>query len=190
MEATAGTSPAGCGVTAMFLEHAKEDDYPAIIELVNAAYRGTGAVESWNIETGIIEGTRLTDSLLRQDLATKPDAHFLVHRDLAGGAIVGTVWLEPVNNRAWYLGLFTIDPALQKQHLGRKLLSAAEDFARAHKAKSIRMGVLSVRSALVAWYQRRGYQLTGETEPYPYGDNRFGTPLRDDLEFVILGKQL
>lgn len=174
----------------MTLEHAMEADYPAIIDLVNAAYRGTGAVESWNIETGIIEGTRLTDSLLRQDLAAKPHAHFLVHRDTASRAIIGTVWLEPVDNDNWYLGLFTIDPGLQKQHLGRALLTAAEDFARARGANCIRMGVLSVRGALIAWYQRRGYQLTGRTEPYPYGDNRFGTPLRDDLEFVILEKRL
>ena len=73
---------------------------------------------------------------------------------------------------------------------GRALLSAAEDFAKARGASSIRMGVLSVRDALIAWYLRRGYQLTGETEPYPYGDNRFGTPLRDDLKFVILEKQV
>ena len=52
------------------------------------------------------------------------------------------------------------------------------------------MGVLNVRDALIAWYERRGYQRTGKTEPFPYGDNRFGTPLRDDLEFVILEKQL
>jgi len=174
----------------MILEHAREADYPAIIELINAAYRGTGVVESWNIETGIIEGTRVTDSLLRQDLAAKPHAHFLVHRDQARGAIIGTVWLEPIDNNAWYLGLFTIDPRLQKQHLGRALLSVAEDFARAHGADSIRMGVLNVRDALIAWYLRRGYEFTGETEPYPYGDNRFGRPLRDDLEFVILEKQL
>jgi ribosomal protein S18 acetylase RimI-like enzyme len=174
----------------MLLEHATEADYPAIITLVNAAYRGTGAVESWNIETGIIEGTRLTDSLLRQDLAGKPHAHFLVHRNAASGAIIGTVWLEPVDDNAWYLGLFTIDPAMQKQHLGRALLSSAEDFARARAARSIRIGVLSVRATLIAWYERRGYRRTGETEPYPYGDHRFGTPLRDDLEFVILEKQV
>ena len=174
----------------MLFEHAHESDYPAIIDLVNAAYRGHGAVESWNIESGIIEGTRLTDSLLRQDLASKPHAHFLLHRDPESGAIIGTVWLEPVDQDAWYLGLFTIDPALQKQHLGRSLLSAAEDFAKAHGARLMRMGVLNVREALIAWYQRRGYLLTGKTEPYPYGDKRFGTPLRDDLEFVILEKQL
>jgi len=136
----------------MLLEHASESDYPAIIDLVNAAYRGHGAVESWNIESGIIEGTRLTDSLLREDLATKPHAHFLVHRDPENGAIIGTVWLEPVDNDAWYLGLFTIDPALQTKHLGRALLSAAEDFAKARGARLMRIGVLNVREALIAWY--------------------------------------
>ena len=77
-----------------------------------------------------------------------------------------------------------------KSSIGRALLSSAEDFAKAHGARRIRMGVLNVREALIAWYERRGYERTGETEPFPYGDNRFGTPLRDDLEFVILRKQL
>jgi ribosomal protein S18 acetylase RimI-like enzyme len=174
----------------MHLEHANEADFPAIIDLVNAAYRGRGAVESWNIEAGIIEGTRLTDSLLREDLAAKPHAHFLVTRDPETGAIIGTVWLEPVAEGVWYLGLFTVSPALQKQHLGRALLTAAEGFAKASGARSIRMGVLNVRDALIAWYERRGYSRTGETEPFPYGDNRFGTPLRDNLNFVILEKLL
>ena len=174
----------------MVLEHASEPDYPAIIDLVNAAYRGHGAVESWNIESGIIEGTRLTDSLLREDLAAKPHAHFLVHRDAESRAIIGTVWLEPMDTDTWYLGLFTVEPALQKQHLGRALLSAAEDFAKARNARSIRIGVLNVRDALIAWYERRGYKCTGKTDPFPYGDDRFGKPLRDDLVFVILEKAL
>jgi ribosomal protein S18 acetylase RimI-like enzyme len=174
----------------MQLERASDSDFPAIISLVNAAYRGTGAVESWNMETGIIEGTRLTESLLREDMASRPDARLMVTRDPESHAIIGTVWLEPRHDDVWYLGLFTIEPALQKAHLGRALLSAAEDFAMAHGAKSIRMSVLGVRTALISWYERRGYHRTGETEPYPYGDNRFGTPLRDDLSFVILVKQL
>jgi ribosomal protein S18 acetylase RimI-like enzyme len=174
----------------MHLEYPAEADYPAIIKLVNAAYRGHGAVESWNIESGIIEGTRLTDSLLREDLAAKPQAHFLVHRDPEGRSIIGTVWLEPVDDHAWYLGLFTVDPAIQNQQLGRRLLSAAEEFAKARGARSIRMGVLSVRDTLIAWYERRGYARTGETEPFPYGDDRFGKPLRENLVFAILEKQV
>jgi ribosomal protein S18 acetylase RimI-like enzyme len=174
----------------MHLEYPAEADYPAIIKLVNAAYRGHGAVESWNIESGIIEGTRLTDSLLREDLAAKPQAHFLVHRDPEGRSIIGTVWLEPVDDHARYLGLFTVDPAIQNQQLGRRLLSAAEEFAKARGARSIRMGVLSVRDTLIAWYERRGYARTGETEPFPYGDDRFGKPLRENLVFAILEKQV
>jgi len=52
------------------------------------------------------------------------------------------------------------------------------------------MTVVSVRESLIAWYLRRGYRLTGQTEPFPYDDHRFGTPLRDDLEFVVLEKDL
>jgi len=32
--------------------------------------------------------------------------------------------------------------------------------------------------------------LPGEIKLFPYWDNRFGTPLRDDLNFVILDNDL
>jgi ribosomal protein S18 acetylase RimI-like enzyme len=174
----------------MLLIPAAEADYPAIIDLANLAYRGTGASASWNVETGIIEGQRLTDSLLREDLAKSPKAHLLTWREQIGGLLLGCVWLEPTANDAWYLGLLAIQPQMQKQHLGRQLLTAAEDFARERGGRRIRMTVLSVRDALIAWYERRGYALTGETQPYPYGDERFGTPLRDDLSFAVLEKDI
>ena len=52
------------------------------------------------------------------------------------------------------------------------------------------MTVVNVRDVLIAWYLRRGYHETGETEPFPYGDDRFGIPQRDDLCFVVLEKDL
>jgi hypothetical protein len=52
------------------------------------------------------------------------------------------------------------------------------------------MTVVNVRKAPIAWYLRRGYHETGETNPFPYGDDRFGTPQRDDLSFVVLEKDL
>jgi ribosomal protein S18 acetylase RimI-like enzyme len=172
----------------MQLNRALESDYPAIVDLANLAYRGTGPSESWNIETGIIEGQRLTESLLREDLAEKPDAHLLVYREDADGPLLGTVWLEPKQAGVWYLGLLTIRPDLQNRQLGRALLSAAESFAREHNARSIRMTVVNLRDALIAWYERRGYRRTGETQPFPYGDERFGRPLRNDLHFVVMEK--
>jgi GNAT superfamily N-acetyltransferase len=172
----------------MFLEPATEADYPAIIDLINVAFRATGPSASWNIEAGVIEGQRMNDSLLREDLAAKPAAILLVYRDPVDKSVLGTVWLDPGNDGVWYLGLLTIRPALQKQKLGRTLMSAAEDFAKARGAGSIRMTVVNVRDTLIAWYQRRGYALAGETKPFPYDDKRFGTPLRDDLYFVMLEK--
>ncbi len=50
------------------------------------------------------------------------------------------------------------------------------------------MTVINVRETLIAWYLRRGYAKTGATEAFPYGDDRFGKPLRDDLCFVVLEK--
>lgn len=70
------------------------------------------------------------------------------------------------------------------------MLAAAEDWVRTHGGESVRMTVVNVRETLIAWYVRRGYRLTGETEPFPYGDDRFGTPLRADLSFVVLQRYL
>ncbi|MDB5739408.1 MAG: family N-acetyltransferase [Alphaproteobacteria bacterium] len=52
------------------------------------------------------------------------------------------------------------------------------------------MTVIWVRDKLIGWYQRRGYVATGETRPFPYGDDRWGVPTRDDLHFVVLEKLL
>lgn len=90
----------------------------------------------------------------------------------------------------WYLGLLTVRPNLQKQHLGRTLLSTAEAFAKERGASTISMTVVNARKRLIQWYERRGYALTGETRPFPYGDERFGRPLRDDLHFVVLKKEI
>jgi ribosomal protein S18 acetylase RimI-like enzyme len=104
--------------------------------------------------------------------------------------LLGTVWLEPKEDGVWYLGLLTIRPDLQKRQMGRALLAAAEGFAKERGAHRIRMSVVNVRTTLIAWYERRGYILTGKTKPFPYDDERFGRPLRDDLHFVLLEKNI
>lgn len=173
----------------MVLTPAIETDYPAIIDLVNLAYRGTGPSASWNIEN-FIEGQRLNESLLREELAAKPEAHLLTYRNEPGRPLLGTVLLDPKTDGVWYLGLLTVQPDLQKRKLGRSLLANAEDFARQRGARRIQMSVVNVRDILIAWYERRGYTLTGEMRPFPYGDERFGRPLRDDLYFVVLEKDI
>jgi GNAT superfamily N-acetyltransferase len=174
----------------MFLARATEDEYVAIVELANLAFRGVGPSASWNSEADFIEGQRLTESLLREDLAAKPDAVLLTCRNDVHSELLGTVWLEPKRDGVWYLGLLTVRPDLQNKQMGRALLASAEGFAKQEGARRIRMSVVNVRTTLIAWYQRRGYVLTGETQPFPYGDQRFGSPLRDDLRFVLLEKEV
>ena len=174
----------------MLLNRAVEADYVPIIELVNMAYRGAGPGASWNSEADFIEGERLTEALLREDLAAKPEAQLLTLRDASNGELLGTVWLEPKGNGVWYLGLLTIRPDLQNRHLGRALLSAAEAYAKDRGAHRIRMTVVNARDTVIAWYERRGYALTGETLSFPYKDNRLGRPLRDGLHFVLLEKDI
>jgi hypothetical protein len=52
------------------------------------------------------------------------------------------------------------------------------------------MTVIGQREELIAWYERRGYQRTGEQRPFPYGDPHFGLPKRRDLHFVVLEKNI
>jgi hypothetical protein len=51
------------------------------------------------------------------------------------------------------------------------------------------MTVIEGRDELIAWYERRGYALTGERRPFPMDDPRFGLPRRP-LAFVVLTKAL
>ncbi len=105
--------------------------------------------------------------------------------------MLGTAWLDPVGT----MGSGTWDCLWSGRTSrignwgGSSILVAAERFAWERGARRIRMTVLHVRDTLIAWYERRGYRATGETEPFPYGDDRFGRPLRDDLHFLVLGER-
>jgi GNAT superfamily N-acetyltransferase len=172
----------------MELQEATKADLPEVVELINLAYRGS---VGWTVEVDYIEGQRIDLAGLREDLAGNPDALLMIWRDERDGRLLGSVWLEPAENEAWYLGLLSVRPEMQDKQLGRRLLAAAEDVARKNGGRLLRMSVISVRHTLIAWYERRGYELTGETtQPFPYGDERVGRPLRDDLHFVMLEKML
>jgi ribosomal protein S18 acetylase RimI-like enzyme len=86
--------------------------------------------------------------------------------------------------------MLTVRPDLQDRQLGRTLLAAAEARAAKAGARRIRMTVVGIRDSLIAWYQRRGYGLTGETLPFPYENREIGATRRRDLDFVVLEKTL
>jgi ribosomal protein S18 acetylase RimI-like enzyme len=61
--------------------------------------------------------------------------------------------------------MLTVSPLLQANGLGRQLLQAAEDYARSINYHTITMTVITTRTELVNWYERRGYQKSGEIIP-------------------------
>jgi hypothetical protein len=51
---------------AFALQPATELDFPAIVALMNVAFRGA---EGWSIEADYISGVRTSESLLREEIA-------------------------------------------------------------------------------------------------------------------------
>ena len=171
----------------MLLRRATDAELPEVVDLVNKAFRGS---EGWAVEFRVVEGPRITLEGLRADIAAKPDALQMVWRDEVDGGLVGSVWMEPVGDGVWYLGLLCVRPDVQTKQLGRALLAASEEAAKERGARRMRISVMNVRDTLMAWYERRGYVKTGEIKPFPYGDESVGKPMRDDLAFFILEKEL
>jgi len=169
---------------------ATDADLDAVAALVNSGYRGDSSRAGWTTEADFLGGQRTDAEALRADLKARPGAVLLTLRDEPQGELLGSVWLEPRGDDVWYLGMLTVRPDLQARQLGRTLLAEAERHAHARGARRMRMSVITVRDTLIAWYERRGYVRTGETLPFPYGNERFGIPLRDDLRFAVLEKAL
>jgi ribosomal protein S18 acetylase RimI-like enzyme len=155
-------------------------DAPALKALLEAAYRGDSARQGWNHEADILDDERTSLEELDALLAN-PAVTILTARD--AGALVGCVAVTRKDETLGYLGMLCVLPTLQSAGLGRKLLDAAEDLARAKGIAAMEMTVIDSRESLIAWYVRRGYALTGERRPFPV--------LRDpQITFVVLAKPL
>lgn len=162
-------------------------DLAQVVALVESAYRGDASRVGWTTEADILDGQR-TDPLEIQTILADARARLLLA--VRGSALVGCVLLRDEGGSA-YIGMFAVRPELQALGIGRKLLSDAEHRAIAEfGARSARMTVIEQRTELIAWYERRGYRNTTKTEPFPYGNPRFGLPKRPDLRFLVLEKSL
>ncbi len=163
-------------------------DVPRVADLVNSAYRGATSRAGWTTEADFLGGQR-TDAAAVAEIIASPAQRMLVgERD---GILIGCACLEKVNAQTCHFGMFAIRPELQSRGIGKYFLAEAERVARADLGCTVmRMLVITLRHELIAWYERRGYRRTGEREPFPYGNERFGLPLRDDLEFEVLVKTL
>lgn len=175
-------------MSALRLRPAVQDDVPALHRLIEGAYRGDAARAGWTHEADLLGGQRTDEAELRDILA---DASRIILLAEVDGALTGCVQTANQGEGLAYLGLLTVDPIRQAAGLGRRLIGAAEAEAAARfGATRMEMTVIRQRAELIAWYERRGYRLTGEVRPFPLDDERFGVPQTRELAFVVLEKAL
>ena len=168
--------------------HASVTDVAAIVQLVESAYRGEGSRAGWTTEADLLDGQR-TDAAAVAEMLDAPKSTVLLAED--GGQLVGCCRLERRPGAEAYFGMFSVQPLQQGEGVGRQLLAEAERIARDDWAvTTMIMTVIAQRTELIEWYERRGYRRTGETEPFPYGNERYGVPRRPDLVFAVLAKPL
>ena len=172
----------------MDIRPATTADIPALHRLVERAYRGDSARNGWTHEADLLGGQR-TDVEALGDMIADPSQRILLA--IGANGLVGCVQVSQKNADTAYLGLLSVDPDVQAGGLGKDLIVAAERTAQIEfSASKMEMTVIRQRSELIAYYERRGYTLTGETRLFPHDDERFGLPVTRELSFVVLAKCL
>ncbi|MDB5269689.1 MAG: family acetyltransferase [Hymenobacter sp.] len=160
-------------------------DVPRLTQFVNAAYRGDTARQGWTTEADLLDGQRIDDEGMREMLA-RPGAAILLCQN-ESGELLGSFHAQ-AKGEVLYLSMLAVAPTGQARGVGKFLLAAAEDYGRRHGCTTSKMTVISVRTELIAYYERRGYRRTGATEPFPT-DPRFGIP-KQPLVLLVLEKAL
>lgn len=172
-------------MTDLHFRPATPADVDAIVALVESAYRGDASRAGWTTEADMLDGRRTGADDVLACIDRPRSVVLLAEHD---GALVGCAHVAEEDGGG-YFGMFSVRPTLQGAGLGKALLAEAERLVfDTWRLPLMRMTVIDVRDELIAFYERRGYRRTGVLKPFPYGDERFGLPRRDDLRFEVLEK--
>ncbi len=162
-------------------------DAAELVALVRSAYRGDASREGWTSEADLVSGDRIDEGQVL-DLIERPGSMMLVVDQDHG--LLACCRLEDRGDGVAFFGTFAVAPRAQGRGVGRRVMAEAERLvADAFGATVLEMTVLAQQAALILWYERLGFQRTGETRPFP-ADPRYARPQRDDLYFVVLRKPL
>lgn len=140
-------------------------DLMAIHRVIERAYRGDSARQGWTHEADLLADMR-TDLATLLGIVADPAQVLLTLFE--GDKPLGCVNVADKGAGLSYLGLLCIEPTRQGEQLGRDLLAAAEHHARkSFRCRTIEMTVIEQRRELIAYYERRGWRVTGERRPFP-----------------------
>lgn len=169
---------------------ASPSDKMDIVSLLELAYRSPETAGRWDSESHLLRGPRTSPEEINTHLDSK-DARFVVARTperIVGCALIRLQTENPRDPRASF-GMFATHPETRNIGLGHKVLKAAEQYARSEwRAVEMSLSVISLRTVLIAWYERRGYTLTGRRHPFPFSTTTGET--RNDFDLVEMSRPL
>jgi len=143
---------------------AELSDAAAIAALVNSAYRGETSRAGWTTEADLLDGLRITTPEVAT-LIRREDAFVLagVLRD----QVVATIACERLENTAKF-SLIAVKPTLQNKGYGREMIQAAEAITtREWRVAGFFMSVITLRTELIEFYERLGFERSGQFEDFP-----------------------
>jgi GNAT superfamily N-acetyltransferase len=144
-------------------------DTRALVPLINAAFLP---------EQVAIDGDRISAEKLQPYFKT---GKFLVLENEQG--LAGCVYAE-LHGARGYIGLLALRPELKGRGLGRKLMTAAEEYLANAGCEAAELRTISARNDLIPMYKHLGYGEMG-TEKMPAA-----IPLKIPCHFIVMSKRL
>ena len=139
-------------------------DAAALTELVNSAYRGEASRDGWTTEADLLDGLRITTPEVAT-LIKREDAFVLI--GVLRDQVIASIACEHLENTAKF-GLIAVKPTLQNKGYGREMIKAAEAItAREWRVAGFYMSVITLRTELIEFYERLGFERSGQFEDFP-----------------------
>jgi len=171
-------------LTSLFFRPALAADSALIAALVNSAYRGDASRQGWTTEADLLDGLRTTAIDVRHLIESGRSVILVC---MSGDDLIASVCLEQDANAA-HVGMFVVNPVMQKLGVGKQLLTYAESYAAQHwSVHKFCMYVITLRHELIAFYERRGYRRTGMFKTFPVNPDMW-QPKTAGLQLELLEK--
>ncbi|KAF7715901.1 Uncharacterized protein PECH_005762 [Penicillium ucsense] len=167
---------------------ATAEDTLILKQLIESAFRAEDTRQGWVGIQKLASGFSIEEKQIASGVAD-PNTVFLIARD-EHDHLLGTIGASKRGSEVARLFMLAVDPRFHRGGTGRAILDYAEQYCkREWKSRVISLDALSTRESLIAWYLRRGYRQTGETNPFPR-EKCEELDLPEDLHFVEFEKEV
>jgi len=143
-------------------------DAASTAQLINTCFRGEISRKGWTTEADILDGKRTTSAEIAS-IIKRGDAFVLI--GVLNDEVVAAACCERqvlAGKPTAHFGKIAVKPTLQNKGYGKDLIHAAEAMTkREWRVLGFHMSVISLRTELIEFYERLGYERTGEYAEFP-----------------------